>query len=126
MPAYLQLLIDHQKLLGDFDPIKVSGLDPQWFWDRRVALIDFRGATQLTFLVYHQKIGTGTISYQLWNETDGAEICVLNDTQAAGVRYLETTVAVAINATKRVRVRAKSTVAADDPIFFGSSVLLNN
>ncbi len=44
---YLQLLIDHRMILGTFDPAKVSGLIPQWFWDRQVGLIDFRGDLQI-------------------------------------------------------------------------------
>ena len=43
MYDYLQLLKDHAILLGEFDPAKVDNLYPQWFWDRRVSLIDFRG-----------------------------------------------------------------------------------
>lgn len=34
-------------ILGEYDPGKVSGLPPQWFWDRRVDLIDFRGDLQI-------------------------------------------------------------------------------
>ena len=88
-----------------------------------IALIDFRGATQVRFVVYHQKVGTGTISYQLWNETDGVEICVLNDAGAAAVRLLDQTfTGLAINGVKLCRIRAKSTVSTDDPIFFGAAV----
>lgn len=43
----LQLLITNRMFLGDYDPDKVSGLTPQWFWDRRVDLIDFRGDLQI-------------------------------------------------------------------------------
>ena len=90
-----------------------------------IALIDFRGATQVRFVVYHQKIGTGTISYQLWNETDGAEICVLTDSGAQGVRLLDQTFAINIAAVKLCRIRAKSTVSTDDPVFFGGAVYPN-
>lgn len=90
-----------------------------------IALIDFRGATQVTFLVYVQKVGTGTQSWQLWNETDGQEIGVINDAGPTGVKYLEAVFNVSIAGVKRVRIRTKSTNAADDPVFFGSSVLLN-
>jgi len=44
---YLQLLIDNGRILGEYDSRKVSGLDPQWFWDRRIDLIDFRGDLQI-------------------------------------------------------------------------------
>ena len=47
MTDYLQLLIDNRMILGTFDEKKVSGLIPQWFWDRQVSLIDFRGDLQL-------------------------------------------------------------------------------
>lgn len=88
-----------------------------------IALIDFRGANQVRFIVYHQKIGTGTISYQLWNETDGVEVCVLNDAAAAAIRTLDQTFAgIAINGVKLCRIRAKSTVGSDDPVFLGAAV----
>lgn len=93
-----------------------------------VQRIDFRGATQITFDVYHQKVGTGTISYQLFNETDGVAFSpdiVVNDAAAAAVRFMTGTFSVAVNGVKLCRVRAKSTIAADDPIFFGASVSLN-
>jgi acetyltransferase-like isoleucine patch superfamily enzyme len=42
MPDYLQLLNDHGMILGTWDQTKVH-VSPQWFWDRRIDLIDFRG-----------------------------------------------------------------------------------
>jgi hypothetical protein len=47
MDDYLQLLIDNQRILGEFDASKVSGLTPKWFWDRWIDLIDFRGNLQI-------------------------------------------------------------------------------
>jgi len=47
MDPYLQLLIDNQRILGVYNPAKVSGLSPQWFWDRWIDLIDFRGNLQI-------------------------------------------------------------------------------
>jgi hypothetical protein len=43
----LELLKANRNILGDYDASKVSGLEPQWFWDRRVDLIDFRGDLQI-------------------------------------------------------------------------------
>lgn len=87
--------------------------------------IDFTGVTQVTFRVRWNKVGTGTLSWQLWNETDGAEIAVINDAAAAADnKNQSTTVAVNLSGVKTVRVRAKSTVAGDDPVYYGSSVLL--
>ena len=62
---YLQLLIENQRILGIFDPSKVSGLTPQWFWDRWIDLIDFRGNLQIrtTNLVLGRKVCIITASH---------------------------------------------------------------
>lgn len=86
--------------------------------------IDFTGVTQLKLDVRVNKIGTGTQSWQLWNDTDGSEVGVINDAGAAGVKTLSATFAVALTGEKVLRVRAKSTVAADDPVFLGASILV--
>ena len=44
---YLQLLFDNQRIQGEYDPSKVSGLTPQWFWERWIDCIDFRGDLQI-------------------------------------------------------------------------------
>lgn len=86
--------------------------------------IDFTGVTSIVFRVYVNKIGTGTQSWQLWNQTDGAEICVINDSAAAADnKLLSVTQNVNLTGVKTVRVRAKSTIAADDPVFYSASVL---
>jgi hypothetical protein len=92
---------------------------------------DFRGYDRLTFDVSHNKVGTGTITYQVYDETGGgplldaggAEILV-TDAAAAGARLLTATFTVNRSDTRLLRVRAKSTVAGDDPIYLGASVLL--
>ena len=87
--------------------------------------IDFTGATSCLFRVFVNKIGTGTQSWQLWNVTDGTQIAVIDDAAAAGDnKNLSTTVVVNLAGVKTVRVRVKSTVAGDDPVFYGASVLL--
>lgn len=92
---------------------------------------DFRGYDRLTLDVYHQKVGTGTISYQLWNETAGAPLLdaggaevVVSDAQAAAARFLTATFTVNRADVILLRLRSKSTVAGDDPVFLGASVLL--
>lgn len=87
-----------------------------------LALIDFRGATTIRFVCSVQKVGTGTQSWQLWNETDGTEIGVHNDAGAAAIKTLDQAFSVTLNGIKLVRVRAKSTVSTDDPIFLGCAV----
>jgi hypothetical protein len=86
--------------------------------------IDFTGVTQLKLDVRVNKVGTGTQSWQLWNDTDGSEVGVINDAAGSGVKTLSATFAVALSGEKVVRIRAKSTVAADDPIFLGASVMV--
>jgi hypothetical protein len=86
--------------------------------------LDFTGITSVIFRVRVNHIGTGTQSWQLWNETDGAEIAVINDPPPAGDnRLLVTTASVSLTGIKTVRVRARSTVSSDDPLFYGASVL---
>jgi len=89
------------------------------------ALIDFTGITQVDFSVGVSKIGTGTQSWQLWNATDGTEICVIDDAGVTGNKVLNAATAnVSLTGVKLVRVRCKSTVALDDPLYYGAGLLL--
>jgi hypothetical protein len=93
-----------------------------------IGRIQCAGINGMEFTVFVNKIGNGTQSWQLWNETDGAETTVIDDTGATGAKFLSvqrsfpTPLAAGF---KTFRVRAKSTTAADDPIFFGSCVLIS-
>ena len=89
-----------------------------------MARVDFTGATTVKLDLKVQKIGTGTQSWQLWNETDGSQIGVIDDSGAATVKTLSGTFAVNLTGEKLVRIRAKSTVAADDPVLLGSSMFV--
>ena len=86
-------------------------------------IIDFTGVTQVRMALRVQKIGTGTQSWQLWNETNGAEIGVINDAGAAGIKTLDATFNVALTGEKIVRIRCKSTVGTDDPIYLCGAIL---
>jgi hypothetical protein len=89
-----------------------------------IGLLNFTGITQLTFCVYYSKVGTGVLSWQLWNDTDGSQIGVITDSAAAGDNKVQqATFSVSLAGVKRIRVRAKSTVATDDPVFYGAAVL---
>ena len=86
---------------------------------------DYTGKTQAMFLVKVQKIGTGTQSWQLWNETDAVEVGVINDAAAAGSpKNLAATFSINGTGIKVLRIRAKSTVTGDDPIFLRGAVYL--
>ncbi|MDQ3326978.1 MAG: hypothetical protein M3506_00440 [Chloroflexota bacterium] len=83
------------------------------------------GIDTVVLTVRANKIGTGTQSYQLWNETDATSLAVVSDAGAAGTKYITTTVTgVALTGLKRFRLRANSTVATDDPVLYGASVIL--
>ena len=87
---------------------------------------DFTGVASIIWIVRWNKIGTGTITWQLWNETDGVEISKIDDAAAAGDNKTQT-VTITTNlptGIKQVRVRCKSTVGTDDPVFYGSSIRL--
>jgi hypothetical protein len=88
-------------------------------------ILQIGGIEWFRFGVRVIKVGTGTQSWQLWNETDGAEVCVIDDAGAAGEKSLSVDITPAqpyAPAMKVLRVRAKSAVATDDPVFLGASI----
>jgi hypothetical protein len=87
-----------------------------------LAVIDFTNVQSLEFSVFVNKVGTGTVSWQLWNVTDNNQIAVIDDAGASGDKLLSTTISPGLTGVKTVRVRAKSTVGADDPIYYGAYV----
>jgi len=93
-----------------------------------VALVEIGGISAITFGVRVNKVGNGTQSWQLWNETNGAEVAVIDDAAAAGDNKLLSTAATfdppLSPGVKILRVRAKSTTAADDPVYYGGSLLM--
>lgn len=92
-----------------------------------LAEVDFTGVTRIDFGVRVNKIGTGTQSWQLFNETDSAQLGVIADSAAAADnKNLATSITQGIPAgVKRVRVRAMSSNAADDPVFYGAWIRLS-
>lgn len=87
--------------------------------------VDLTNVVAIDFGVNVNKIGNGTQSWQLWNETDGIQLGVIDDAGGTGNKTLTVTISSDIPAgTKTLRVRAKSTTAADDPLYFGSFLVL--
>jgi hypothetical protein len=87
------------------------------------AAVQSAGITQVTFGVRVNKVGAGTQFWQLWNDTDGVEVAVISDAGATGIKYLQTTQTFPSPlgpGIKIARVRARSTTAADDPVFFSA------
>jgi hypothetical protein len=82
------------------------------------------GINALEFGVRWNKIGVGTLSWQLWDETAGSEVTVINDSVAGDNKAQVATRTFSPPAPRGVRtlrVRGKSTTAADDPVFYGAS-----
>lgn len=87
--------------------------------------IEVNGISQADFRVKVNKSGSGTQSWQLWNETNAAEVAVIDDAGATGAKELSVVVNFLpplVAGIKTLRVRAKSTTAADDPLYFGATV----
>jgi hypothetical protein len=83
------------------------------------------GIDTIVFTVRVNKVGAGTQDWQLWNDTDSTQVGVISDAGAAGLKYLSTTITgLALTGTKRLRIRAKSSTAADDPVYYGTSLIL--
>lgn len=94
-----------------------------------VARADFTNVKKLEFLVRVTKVGTGVQSWQLWNETNGAQLALLTDNGAAGERTLSTgeldISGLGLTGMKTLFLRASSTVGADDPIYRGGCACLS-
>jgi hypothetical protein len=91
-----------------------------------IVVVNMTGITSIDFRVNVNKVGTGTQSWQIWNETDGQQVGVIDDAGAAGNKTLTGTISgLALTGKKLLRIRAKSTVAADDPVYYGATLLLS-
>jgi hypothetical protein len=87
--------------------------------------LDMTNVTSIVFTVRVNKVGTGTQDWQLWSDTDSVQIGVISDSGAAGDKELSTTInSLALTGVKQLRVRAKSSVAADDPQYYGACLVL--
>jgi len=85
------------------------------------------GITGLKLTIRVEKVGSGTQSWQWWNETDGAEITVIDDSGPTGVKQLSVTRTFSpalAPGYKVARLRCKSTTAADDPIYLSGTMVV--
>jgi hypothetical protein len=91
-----------------------------------VCRIETFGVSGFEFGVFVNKVGSGTQSWQLWDQTNSAQLAVIDDAGASGEKTLAVSQAVSpLPASLRtLRVRVKSTTAADDPVFYGASLAL--
>lgn len=93
------------------------------------------GITRVDMEVRHRKVGTGSQDYQLFNDTDAIEAIgpstitsgSFTDTNGAGDRTLtgrRDFASPLAPGVKRLRLRARSSVPADDPIFLNAALLV--
>ena len=89
--------------------------------------VDVQAITRLEIRIRYNKVGTGTLTWQLWNETDAQELGTVDDTVAGDNKTASIIVTPASplsGGVKLLRVRVKSTVATDDPIYYGACLFL--
>jgi hypothetical protein len=90
--------------------------------------VDVTGITRLEMRIRYNKIGTGALSWQLWNETNEEELGVFEDAAAAGDNRVAAIVVVPSSpmsgGVKLLRARVKSTAPADDPVYYGACIFL--
>lgn len=86
------------------------------------------GITGFEFAVGMDRNGAaGTISWQLWDDTNSVEVARIDDTTGAGAKYVNTVVTLGSPlpaSLRRIRVRCKSTTNPDDPIYLGANVVI--
>lgn len=93
------------------------------------------GVTRIDLEVRARKVGSGTQDWQLWDETNAEEVLgpgtltsgSLSDAGAAADRTLGASRVFGTALTAQVvklRLRCKSSAAADDPVFLGAALLL--
>jgi hypothetical protein len=89
------------------------------------ALVRMDGYTTIRLLVdgLNTAAQTGTVTVDVFNVTNGTTLASLTFTSTTRATY-EVTAAISITGVKNLSARAKSTVAADDPIFHSVSVML--
>lgn len=86
---------------------------------------DFTGITEIRVDVSTIHVGTGSLTWQLWNETDAAEVGTIADANNTGWHTRSATFTTNLpTGIKTLRLRVLSSVAADDPIYGGAAILL--
>ena len=91
------------------------------------ARIQTAGISRVEFRLRVNKVGSGTQSWQCWDDTNALEITVIDDAGATGDKELGTVLnfgSPLAQGQRTVRVRAKSTTGSDDPVYYGASLQL--
>ena len=89
--------------------------------------VNVDGITQVTLRVRYNKIGTGVLRWQLFNETNAQELGFADDGVSGDNKTIDIVVTPGSplsGGIKLLRPRVQSTVATDDPVYYGSCLLV--
>jgi hypothetical protein len=89
--------------------------------------VDVTGITQATLRIRYNKIGTGTLSWQLFNDTDAVQLAIGTDAVAGDNKTIDLVATPGTPLTggvKLLRPRVLSSVATDDPVYYGSCLFV--
>lgn len=85
---------------------------------------DWTGVTEIRVNVSVKHVGSGNLTWQLWNETDSAAIGTISDTNNTAWHTVSGTFTTSLpTGIKILRLRVLSNTAGDDPVYGGSTLL---
>lgn len=86
---------------------------------------DFTGVTEIRLNVSVKHVGTGALTWQLWNETDGIAIGTIADALNTAWHTVAATFTTGLpTGVKILRLRVLGSVAGDDPVYGGSAMFI--
>jgi hypothetical protein len=94
-----------------------------------IAVVDMTDLDTIEFRVLYNKITANNFFFQLWNETDGAQVGTeITDTGAINAAKLVSAqfTGIALTGIKVLRIRMRGATAADDPVYYGGALMLRN
>lgn len=89
--------------------------------------VDVANVTRAEMRIRYNKVGTGTLTWQLWNETDATDLGTVDDAVGGDnkVGAIVVTPGSPLTAgVKLLRPRVKSTTGADAPVYYGACLML--
>jgi hypothetical protein len=94
-----------------------------------IGVVDMTGIDTIEFRVLYNKITANNFFFQLWNQTDGAQVGTeITDTGAITNPKLVSAqfTGIALTGIKVLRIRMRGATAADDPVYYGGALMLRN
>ena len=85
---------------------------------------DWTGVTELIVVVRCKQVGTGALTWELFNDTDGVSIGTIADANNTAWHTRTGTFTTSLpTGLKTLRLRVKSSVSTDDPVYAGATLL---